>query len=67
MRWPRRLCLVVGNEVAGVSAAALELCTHHVRIPMFGVKNSLNVAVAFGVAAYCASSSLRGASSPDPG
>jgi tRNA G18 (ribose-2'-O)-methylase SpoU len=57
--WPSRVCLVVGNEVAGVSAAAQEGCDHHVRIPMYGVKSSLNVAVAFGVAAYSASTALR--------
>jgi tRNA G18 (ribose-2'-O)-methylase SpoU len=71
IHWPRRVCLVVGNEVAGISVAALEACAHHVRIPMCGVKSSLNVAVAFGVAAYLASSSLRGLpernASGDPG
>jgi tRNA G18 (ribose-2'-O)-methylase SpoU len=69
--WPRQICLVVGNEVAGVSAAAQEACDHHVRIPMYGVKSSLNVAVAFGVAAYAASTALResqqGSSGGDPG
>jgi tRNA G18 (ribose-2'-O)-methylase SpoU len=50
--WPARPCLVVGNEVAGVSSAVLAACEHHVRIPMRGIKESLNVAVAFGVAAW---------------
>lgn len=49
--WPGRVALVVGNEVVGVSSPVLEACEHHVRIPMRGVKESLNVAVAFGVAA----------------
>jgi 23S rRNA (guanosine2251-2'-O)-methyltransferase len=49
--WPERICLVVGNEVAGVSPPALDACAQHVHIPMRGVKQSLNVAVAFGIAA----------------
>jgi tRNA G18 (ribose-2'-O)-methylase SpoU len=58
MRWPARACLVVGNEVAGVSGSLLEACEFHVRIPMYGVKNSLNVAVAFGIAASSAAEAL---------
>ena len=58
MRWPERTCLVVGNEVAGVSPGLLEVCERHVAIPMYGVKDSLNVAVAFGIAAHNAARSL---------
>jgi tRNA G18 (ribose-2'-O)-methylase SpoU len=61
MDWPKRTCLVVGNEVAGISAPVLEACGRHVYIPMCGVKNSLNVAVAFGIAAFAASAALRAA------
>ena len=46
------LALVVGNEVTGVSVEALALCDAAVEIPMDGLKESLNVSVAFGVAAY---------------
>lgn len=46
------LCLVVGNELTGVSAEALEACDGSVQIPMHGVKHSLNVAVATGIALY---------------
>ena len=46
------IALVVGHEVSGVDPRILELCTQVVRIPMLGHKGSLNVAVAFGVAAY---------------
>lgn len=46
------LCLVVGNEVAGISAEALAACDEVCELPMRGVKSSLNVAVAFGIAAY---------------
>ena len=65
MRWPLRNCLVVGNEVAGVSPPLLEACEHHVRIPMYGIKNSLNVAVAFGIAAVSAAASLAAGEEPD--
>jgi tRNA G18 (ribose-2'-O)-methylase SpoU len=46
------LCLIVGNEVAGVSAEALALSKVTCHLPMHGVKSSLNVAVAFGIGAY---------------
>lgn len=53
------VALVVGNEVAGVGTAALETDVRPVAIPMQGVKESLNVAVAFGIAAHAASAALR--------
>ncbi len=46
------VCLVVGNEVEGVSEDLLSLCDGTIEIEMAGLKNSLNVAVAFGVVAY---------------
>ena len=46
------LCIVLGNEVMGVSAESLSLCDLVCHLPMRGVKESLNVAVAFGVASY---------------
>lgn len=46
------LCLVVGNEYHGVSEAVLARADLVIEIPMAGVKVSLNVAVAFGIAAY---------------
>ena len=50
----------MGNEVAGVSPAVLERCDGLIRIPMHGVKSSLNVAVAFGIAAHQAARALAG-------
>jgi 23S rRNA (guanosine2251-2'-O)-methyltransferase len=58
--WPSAVCLVVGNEVAGVSPPVLKACPLHVSIPMRGTKDSLNVAVAFGIAAYEVARSLSG-------
>ena len=44
--------LVVGNEIAGVDPGILAICDLTIMLPMQGVKNSLNVASAFAVAAY---------------
>jgi tRNA G18 (ribose-2'-O)-methylase SpoU len=46
------LCLVVGNEINGVPDDILEQCDTVVFLPMRGKKESLNVSVAFGIAAY---------------
>jgi tRNA G18 (ribose-2'-O)-methylase SpoU len=46
------LCLIVGNELTGVSPALLDAADMAIEIPMFGTKQSLNVAVAYGVAAF---------------
>ena len=46
------LALVVGNEVTGISPAILKLADAVVQIPMLGHKESLNVAVAAGIALY---------------
>lgn len=46
------VCLVVGNEIEGVSDELVALCDGAVEIRMGGIKNSLNAAVAFGVAAF---------------
>ena len=46
------VALVVGHEWHGVSEELLPLADLAVSIPMFGAKTSLNVSVAFGIAAY---------------
>lgn len=46
------LALVVGNEQAGVDPDLLALCDRVVTLPMRGHKRSLNVAIAFAIAAY---------------
>jgi len=50
--YPNPLCLVVGNEALGISREVLEMADEIVEIPMFGFKNSVNVAVAFGIAVF---------------
>ncbi len=46
------LVLVLGEEVDGINKNILKLCNTIVEIPMRGQKESLNVSVAFGIAAY---------------
>jgi tRNA G18 (ribose-2'-O)-methylase SpoU len=46
------VALVVGNEAEGLSSEVLALCDAVVHLPMHGLKTSLNVSVAFGVASY---------------
>lgn len=52
--WRPRFPVVVafGHEVEGLPAAIVECCETRVRIPMVGMKRSLNVATAGGVVLY---------------
>jgi 23S rRNA (guanosine2251-2'-O)-methyltransferase len=46
------VCVMFGHEVDGLRPELLGLADAHVRIPMMGQKNSLNVATAGGVVLY---------------
>ncbi|HTT66176.1 MAG TPA: RNA methyltransferase [Bryobacteraceae bacterium] len=46
------VCLVFGHEVEGITPEVAARCDTHVRIPMLGIKHSLNVATAGGVVIY---------------
>jgi tRNA G18 (ribose-2'-O)-methylase SpoU len=46
------VCVLFGHEVDGLSAEVLAACDTHVRIPMLGLKHSLNVASAGAVVMY---------------
>jgi tRNA G18 (ribose-2'-O)-methylase SpoU len=46
------LCLIVGNEITGVSQELIDLCDFSIEIPQYGIKQSLNVAVAYGIAVF---------------
>ena len=46
------LCLVVGNEVSGVTKEVILKSDLAIDVPMYGTKRSLNVAVAYGIAVY---------------
>lgn len=49
---PDNVCLIVGHELTGVPGDILALCSTVVAIPMLGKKESLNVAVAAGIALH---------------
>lgn len=49
---PERVAYVVGNEVTGIPANVLARVDAIVEIPMYGEKESLNVAVATGIVCY---------------
>lgn len=46
------LCLIVGNEVDGVSETALSACDLALEIPQYGTKQSINVSVACGIVLF---------------
>jgi 23S rRNA (guanosine2251-2'-O)-methyltransferase len=46
------ICLVIGNELTGVSIEVVSRCDDAIEIPMEGIKQSLNVAVAYGIAVF---------------
>lgn len=54
------VALVIGNEITGVSGDLVAISDFSLDIPMFGVKQSLNVAVAYGVAVFELSRLWRG-------
>ncbi len=45
-------CVIVGNEITGISNHILDYADYAIEIPMFGTKQSLNVAVAFGIVVF---------------
>ena len=52
MKYPRPVALVLGNEALGVEEEVLRACDELVEIPVFGFKNSLNVASACAVVLF---------------
>ncbi len=50
--YPFPVCLVLGNEVDGVSEEVVKMADAAIEIPMLGIKQSLNVSVAYGVVLY---------------
>lgn len=46
------MCIILGNELTGIDNQTLNLCDDSIQIPMYGVKHSLNVSVAAGIALY---------------
>ncbi len=50
--YPQPLALVFGNEALGIDRQVLDTCDGMIEIPVFGYKNSLNVASAAAVVTY---------------
>ncbi|MFT5770390.1 MAG: 23S rRNA (guanosine2251-2'-O)-methyltransferase, partial [Lysobacterales bacterium] len=46
------IALVMGNEGQGIRRLTSELCDYHVKIPMVGSIESLNVSVATGICLF---------------
>jgi tRNA G18 (ribose-2'-O)-methylase SpoU len=46
------IAIIIGNEISGVSQDLLDLCDFSIEIPQYGIKQSLNVAVAYGITIF---------------
>jgi tRNA G18 (ribose-2'-O)-methylase SpoU len=46
------VCVIFGHEVDGIRPEVSARCDTHIRIPMLGLKHSLNVATAGGIVLY---------------
>ena len=51
-RFSQGICLLIGNEGAGLSDALMAAATHRLRLPMPGHAESLNAAMAAGIMMY---------------
>jgi len=49
---PDKVCLIIGNEGAGITRATLAAATHRFRLPMRGGAESLNAAAAAAIMLY---------------
>lgn len=49
------IALILGEETTGINKLLIKQCDKLIEIPMLGKKESLNVSVAFGIAAYALS------------
>jgi 23S rRNA (guanosine2251-2'-O)-methyltransferase len=50
--FPKEVAIVLGNEALGVNSEVLRVCDEIIEIPVYGFKNSLNVAAACAVIGY---------------
>jgi tRNA G18 (ribose-2'-O)-methylase SpoU len=51
-RPPRKIALLIGEEVGGITPELRDQCDNIIEIPMSGKKESFNVSVATGIALY---------------
>ena len=57
--WQKKTILVFGNEEYGISSHVMAVCDEIVHIPMFGRKNSLNIANAVSVICFHVAGCLK--------
>jgi tRNA G18 (ribose-2'-O)-methylase SpoU len=50
--FPEKVGIILGNEISGVSQEVMKKCTAIIKIPMYGQKESLNVATSCGIVLY---------------
>ena len=48
----KKVALVFGNEISGVSQEALDICDTCIEIPQYGTKHSINLAVSVGIVVW---------------
>ena len=48
----KKISLIFGNEVFGVSEEVINLCDECIEIPQFGTKHSLNISVSLGIVVW---------------
>ena len=51
-KYPSTLAIILGNEALGIQPEVLGVCEQLIQIPMYGYKNSLNVANAASVVTF---------------
>ncbi len=56
--WQKKTIVVFGNEEYGISSHVCQACDEFTHIPMFGKKNSINVANAASVICFDMATSL---------
>ncbi len=52
VKYPDRICLLVGSEATGIDEKLLNLSDERIRIPIYGKAESLNASVAAGILLY---------------
>jgi tRNA G18 (ribose-2'-O)-methylase SpoU len=50
--FPENLAIVFGNEALGISRPVLDMCDEFIQIPLYGFKNSINVATSCAVIGF---------------
>ncbi|MCK5077154.1 MAG: RNA methyltransferase [Calditrichia bacterium] len=58
--WEGKTAIILGNEVFGVTDEVAAKADVALEIPMFGVKQSLNVSVAYGISIYALINGFKG-------